>query len=152
MTPDRRSDRSVGKQIFKETTMRHIVLGLMIVAALIAATMPLMAHHSFAAEFDSSKQVKLTGVVTKVDWTNPHVWFYFNVKDEAGQVTNWGAEMGPPHLLQGQGWTRTSMKIGDTIVVQGSLAKNGSKRLNARNVTTPDGKKMGAASSEGVTP
>ena len=132
--------------------MRHIVLGLMIVAALIAATVPLMAHHSFAAEFDSQKQIKLTGVVTKVDWTNPHVWFYFNVKDENGTVTNWGAEMGPPHLLQGSGWTRTTMKIGDTIIVQGSLAKNGSKRVNARNVTTPDGKRMGAASSEGVTP
>jgi len=111
-----------------------------------------MAHHSFAAEFDSNKQIKLTGVVTKVDWTNPHVWFYFNVKDESGQVINWGAEMGPPHLLQAQGWTRTAMKIGDTVVVSGSLAKNGSKRVNARSVTTPDGKKMGAASSEGVTP
>ena len=132
--------------------MKHIVLGLTIVAALAAAAMPLMAHHSFAAEFDSAKQLKLTGVVTKIDWTNPHVWFYFDVKDENGAVTNWGAEMGPPHLLQGGGWTRTTMKIGDTIVVQGSMAKNGSKRLNARNVTTPDGKKMGAASSEGVTP
>ena len=132
--------------------MKHIVLGLTIVAALIAAAMPLMAHHSFAAEFDSAKQIKLSGVVTKIDWTNPHVWFYFDVKDEKGAVTNWGAEMGPPHLLQGSGWTRTTMKIGDTINVQGSLAKNGSKRLNARAVTTPDGKRMGAASSEGVTP
>jgi hypothetical protein len=132
--------------------MKHIVLGLTIAAALIAAAMPLMAHHSFAAEFDSAKQIKLTGVVTKIDWTNPHVWFYFDVKDESGQVINWGAEMGPPHLLQGSGWTRTTMKIGDTINVQGSLAKNGSKRLNARTVTTPDGKRMGAASSEGVTP
>jgi hypothetical protein len=129
--------------------MRHVVLGLMITAALGAASMPLMAHHSFAAEFDAAKQVKLTGTVTKVDWTNPHVWFYVNVKDEAGQVTNWGFEMGPPHLLQGQGWTRTSMKIGDTVTVEGSLAKNGSKRVNARRVMTPDGKRLGAASSEG---
>src|SRR5262245_12996904 len=132
--------------------MKRIVLGLTIVAALIAAAMPLMAHHSFAAEFDSQKQIKLTGVVTKIDWTNPHVWFYFDVKDEAGNVTNWGAEMGPPHLLQGGGWTRTTMKIGDTINVQGSLAKNASKRLNARTVTSPDGKKMGASASEGVPP
>jgi hypothetical protein len=131
--------------------MRHIVLGFMIVTALIAASMPLMAHHSFAAEFDASKQVKLTGVVTKVDWTNPHVWFYVNVKDEAGQVTNWGFEMGPPHLLQAQGWTRTSMKIGDTVTVEGSLAKNGTKRVNARRVMTPEGKRLGAASSEGNT-
>ena len=66
--------------------MRHIVLGSMIVAALIAASMPLMAHHSFAAEFDSNKQVKLTGTVTKIDWTNPHVWFYMDVKDESGKI------------------------------------------------------------------
>src|SRR5262245_33024123 len=129
--------------------MRRIVMGLMIVAALIAATVPLMAHHSFAAEFDSNKQVKLTGVVTKIDWTNPHVWFYLDVKDEAGKITNWGFEMGPPHLLQGQGWTRTTMKLGDTVTVQGSRAKNGTNRVNARSVVTPDGKKVGAASSEG---
>src|SRR6185503_20041266 len=108
--------------------MRHIVLGSMIVAALIAATMPLMAHHSFAAEFDSTKVVKLTGTVTKIDWTNPHVWFYVDVKDENGKITNWRFEMGPPHLLQGSGWTRTTIKIGDTVNVQGSMAKNGSNR------------------------
>src|ERR1700740_2088494 len=125
--------------------MRQIVLGLMIVATILAAGIPLMAHHSFAAEFDSQKQVKLTGVVTKIDWTNPHVWFYMDVKDESGKITNWGFEMGPPHLLQGTGWTRTTMKLGDTIIVQGSWAKNGSNRANARSVTTPDGKRMGAA-------
>jgi hypothetical protein len=132
-----------------EQRMRHIVSGLMIVAALIAVGMPLMAHHSFAAEFDSNKQVKMTGTVSKIDWTNPHVWFYLDVKDESGKVTNWGFEMGPPHLLQGTGWTRTTMKLGDTVTVQGSLAKNGTNRANARSVTTPDGKRMGAASSEG---
>jgi hypothetical protein len=129
--------------------MRHIVVGLTIVAALIAVSIPLMAHHSFAAEFDSSKQVKMTGVVTKIDWTNPHVWFYLDVKDDSGKITNWGFEMGPPHLLQGTGWTRTTMKLGDTVSVVGSAAKNGSNRANARTVTTPDGKRMGAASSEG---
>jgi Family of unknown function (DUF6152) len=129
--------------------VRHIVLGSMIVAALIAASMPLMAHHSFAAEFDSTKQVKLTGVVTKIDWTNPHVWFYMDVKDESGKVTNWGFEMGPPHLLQGSGWTRTTMKLGDVISVEGSAAKNGTNRANARRVLTADGKRLGAASSEG---
>jgi hypothetical protein len=129
--------------------MRRIVLGLMIVAAMTAATMPLMAHHSFAAEFDSNKTLKMTGVVTKIDWTNPHVWFYVDVKDDSGKVTNWGFEMGPPHLLQGSGWTRTTMKLGDQVNVIGSAAKNGSNRANARTVTTADGKKMGAASSEG---
>jgi Family of unknown function (DUF6152) len=129
--------------------MRHIVLGLMILAALILASMPLMAHHSFAAEFDSNKQVKLTGVVTKIDWTNPHVWFYLDVKDESGKVINWGFEMGPPHLLQTSGWTRTTMKLGDVVSVEGSVAKNGTNRANARRVITSDGKRLGAASSEG---
>ena len=129
--------------------MRKIVLGLMVVATILAAVPSLMAHHSFAAEFDSAKQVKMTGVVTKIDWTNPHVWFYLDVKDESGKITNWGFEMGPPHMLQAQGWTRTTMKLGDTVSFTGSLAKNGTNRVNARNVTTADGKKMGAASSEG---
>ena len=132
--------------------MRRIVFGLMIVAAMTAATVPLMAHHSFAAEFDNQKVVNMDGIVTKIDWTNPHVWFYMDVKDQSGKVTNWGFEMGPPHLLQTSGWTRTTMKLGDQIHVVGSAAKNGSNRANARTVTTPDGKKMGAASSEGQTP
>ena len=130
--------------------MRRIVLGLTIVAALIAASMPLMAHHSFAAEFDSNKVVKMTGIVTKIDWTNPHVWFYMDVKEEGGKITNWGFEMGPPHLLQAQAnpWKRDTVKIGDEIEVNGSLAKNGSNRLNARSVTfVKTGLKVGAASS-----
>jgi hypothetical protein len=85
-----------------------------------------------------------------VDWTNPHVWFYINVKDEkTGKVTNWGFEMGPPHGLQARGWTRDLMKIGDEVIVTGSAAKNGSNRANARNVTlAKTGKAYGAASSE----
>jgi hypothetical protein len=93
------------------------------------------AHHSFAAEFDAKKPIKLKGIVTKVDWTNPHVWIHFNVKDESGKVTNWGAEMGPPHGLQGSGWRRDTLKIGDEITVDGSLAKNGTSNMNARSVT-----------------
>jgi hypothetical protein len=119
----------------------------------VASSAPALAHHSFAAEFDGTKQITLKGYVTKIEWTNPHVWFYLNVKKADGAVENWGFEMGPPHGLQSRGWTRTTMKLGDEIEVNGSLAKNGSKRVNARNVVmVSTGQKLGAASSEGVTP
>ena len=126
-----------------------VLLSTISVLITVAAAVPLMAHHSFAAEFDSKKQVTVTGFVTKIEWTNQHVWFYMNVKDESGKVTNYGFEMGPPHLLQGTGWTRNTMKVGDELTVNGSLAKNGSPRVNARIVMTKDGNRLGAASSEG---
>jgi hypothetical protein len=132
--------------------MRDRILGSLtsVIVLLIIAALPLLAHHSFSAEYDSNKPVTLKGIVTKVEWTNPHVWFYVNVKDEGGQITNWGFEMGPPHGLQGRGWTRDTMKIGDEVIVNGTLAKNGSKRANARNVTmAATGQRLGAASSEG---
>src|SRR6185436_3456483 len=106
--------------------MRHRVVGaLSLVAGLLLAAAPVAAHHSFAAEFDANKPVTMTGVVTKVEWTNPHAWFYINVKDEAGKVTNWGFELGPPHLLARSGWDKgkDTLQIGDTITVSGTLAK-----------------------------
>jgi hypothetical protein len=116
---------------------------------LFAAAAPLLAHHSFAAEFDGTKRIQLTGVVTKVDWTNPHVWFYVNVKDEAtGKLVNWGAEMGSPNALMRSGWTRNTMTVGMVVTFTGALAKDGSNRVNTNSVTV-DGKKLGAASSEG---
>ena len=112
-----------------------------------------LGPHSFAAEFDADKPIKLTGIVTKVEWTNPHVWFYINVKDpQTGQVTNWGAEMGPPHGLQRRGWRQNTLKIGDSVTVKGSMAKNGAKRMNASTVTLTStgarpGETLDAASS-----
>ena len=114
---------------------------------------PVMAHHSFSAEYDGKKPVTLKGTVTKVDWMNPHVYFYLDVEDDAGNVANWALEMGPPNGLQRSGWTRNTMKVGDVVVVEGTLAKDGAKQANARSVTlATTGKRLGAASSEGNIP
>jgi len=115
---------------------------------LLLASVPAIAHHSFAAEFDAAKPIKLTGSVTKVEWMNPHTYFYIDVKDEKGAVTNWGLEMGSPNGLMRQGWTRNSMKIGDQVSVEGSAAKDGSNIGNARSVTLKDGTRLFAASSQ----
>ena len=130
----------------RRTTLAVLILTLVV----LTGAAPVLAHHAFSAEFDSEKRVEKRGFVTKVDWTNPHVWFYINVKDETtGKVTSWGFEMGPPHGLQARGWTRELMKIGDEVIVTGSLAKNGSNRANARTVIlAKTGKSYGAASSE----
>ena len=137
--------------------MRAYIIGSLVVAGMLLAAGQTTAHHSFAAEFDANKPITLKGVVTKVDWTNPHVWFYINVKDkDTGKVTNWGAEMGPPHGLQRQGWRRETLKIGEEVTVSGWLAKNGSKRMNARSVTLSSTggapRELDAASSQGTNP
>ena len=135
--------------------MRHRILatlvGLIVTAAL---AIPIWAHHSFSAEYDAKKPIKLTGAVTKVEWMNPHVYFYIDVRDEqSGKVTNWALEMGAPAVIQRNGWTRNSMKIGDIVQVEGSQAKSGLPHGNARSVIlAATGKKLGAGSSEGQTP
>jgi hypothetical protein len=130
-----------------KSRMLAVVAGIVV----LASAMPVLAHHSFAAEFDATKPVNLTGVVTKVEWMNPHTYFYIDVKDDSGKVTNWACEMGSPNGLTRQGWTRNTLHVGMVVTMDGTQAKDGTKRANARNVLV-DGKKLGAASSEGVNP
>lgn len=114
---------------------------------LLASSGPVFAHHSFAAEYDSSKPITLSGTVTKVEWMNPHARFYVDVKDASGKVTNWEFELGSPNGLMRRGWTRHSLKAGDTITVNGYRAKDGTDLANARQVQLADGRKVFAGSA-----
>src|SRR5271169_7025561 len=113
-----------------------------IAGGLLMAVTPVLAHHSFAAEYDSNKAVSLKGTVTKVEWMNPHARFYLDVKDESGKVTNWEFELGSPNGLMRQGWTRNSLKEGDQVTVAGSRAKDGANLANATSVTMGNGKNV----------
>ena len=107
------------------------------------------AHHAFSAEFDANKPVTLSGTVTSVEWRNPHTWFYVDVKDDAGNVVNWGFELASPNLLLRNGWTRSSMKVGDVVMVRAYQAKNGMSLANAHGVTlTATGKTLFTGSSK----
>ena len=121
-------------------------------ALLLAMTPLVYAHHSFAAEYDGNKPVKVTGVVTKVEWTNPHIWFYVDVKDDQGKVTNWGFSAGPPGVLQRRGIGRDAMKKGDVIIVEGFRARDGSNNASGGRVTFADGRSVFTASREDQTP
>ncbi len=115
---------------------------------LLVSGIPLLAHHSFAAEYDSTKPITLKGAVTKMEWQNPHARFYVDVKDDGGAVTNWEFELGSPNGLMRRGWTRSSLKPGDTVTIGGYLAKDGAHLANARNVTLGDGRKIFAGAAE----
>lgn len=119
------------------------VASLGVIAAAVA-----LAHHSFSAEFDGTKPVTLQGVVTKVDWANPHVYFFIDVKDDKGKVVNWACETDGPNALIRRGWRHESLKAGDQITVQAYRAKDGSNFADARLVLLPDGRKVFAGSSD----
>ena len=115
--------------------------------ALLVPAVPVFAHHSFEAEYDSKKPLTVSGVVTKLEWTNPHARFYVDVKDESGKVVNWNFELGSPNVLRRQGWTREALKVGDQVTVEGYMAKDASNLANARRVTLADGRKVFAGSA-----
>jgi len=119
---------------------------------LLASVPPVLAHHAFGAEYDAQKAVTLKGAVSRVEWTNPHARFYVDVKDENGAVTTWNFELASPNVLVRNGWTRHSLKIGDEVTVQGSLAKDGSKMANARVVTLADGRRVFARENPEAAP
>jgi DNA/RNA endonuclease YhcR with UshA esterase domain len=120
---------------------------LWIGVALLATVVPMLAHHSFAAEYDQNKTLTVKGTVTKVEWLNPHIWFYVDVKDDKGNVSKWQCEGGAPNSLTRNGWTKNSLKQGDSVTVDGYLAKDGKNTLNARTIMLADGKKVFAGSS-----
>ena len=119
-------------------------------AGLLLAAIPVLAHHSFAAEFDSTKPITLEGKFIKMDWVNPHSWIHLSaLNKETGKIETWDIETGPPNTLYRNGWRKDAIKEGEEITVIGTLAKNGSNTVNARSVKTPDGRTLLAGSSEG---
>lgn len=129
---------------------RILLAGFATAFGVLVITSPLLAHHSEAAEYDLTKPVKVTGVIKKVEWMNPHIWFYVDVKDENGKITTWGFSGGPPAMLLRRGITKDVLKIGATINVEGSRAKDGSNNASGRRVTFPDGRNVFTASAEDV--
>lgn len=123
-------------------------LTIALTSLVLCAAAPAFAHHSFAAEFDDKQPVTLKGNITKVDFMNPHIWMYLDVKDESGQVQHWQCEGGAPNGLRRQGWSAASVKAGDEINIEGFRAKDGTNTCNARTVKLPDGRRVFAGAAE----
>jgi len=122
----------------------------LITGALVLAAVPMFAHHSFAAEFDASKAVRLTGTLAKIEWTNPHSYLYLDVTDENGKVSQWACEAGAPLALSRRGFNKSDVKIGDALVIDGYQARDHSRTLDARRITLPDGRSInGGAPGDG---
>jgi uncharacterized protein DUF6152 len=133
--------------------MRTKIAAFVAAAGFVLATASAIAHHSFAAEFDANQPLNIKGTVTKIEWMNPHTYFYLDVAESDGSVVNWGLEMGSPNGLMRQGWTRNTLKVGDIVSVEGSRAKDRSHVGNARVVIlAATGKRLFAASSQTDTP
>lgn len=126
-----------------------LAAGLLAVAG---ASTTLQAHHSFAAEFDAAAKVKLTGTVTNLQWRNPHTYFYVDIADEKGVIHNWSFELGSPNVLMRRGWTRETLKLGDTVTVEGARARDGSYKANASTVVLASGKRLFNGTNEEETP
>jgi hypothetical protein len=133
------------------TTIVKVGLGLT-VALCLAGSMPVAAHHSFAAEFDDTKPIKMTGTITKVEWTNPHIWFYLDVKNADGTTTTWGFAGGAPGQLMRRGIVKDQLKLGETVIVEGFRAKDGSNNASGGRVTFPDGRNVLTAGSQDTAP
>ena len=126
--------------------MKTQIAILVAVITLIAGA-PVVAHHSFAAEFDGTKAIRVTGTLAKVEWTNPHIYFYVDVKDDNGVLVHWACEAGAPGALSRRGFKKGDLRLGDTLIVDGYLAKDGSHLMDARRVTLPDGRIVSGASA-----
>ncbi len=129
---------------------RQVRIAGSLLFALMSATA--YGHHSFSAEFDGDKPVQLKGVVTKLEWTNPHIWIYVDVKDESGNVKNWAVEGDPPNRLYRNGWRKDAVKIGDTVTIDGHRAKDGTNTAHIATILMPDGSRVLGGTSAGGAP